>query len=623
MLSAEQALQGAHYPTLLMVLVQLTGDERWLGERYRPARPRGFRDPDDGGLGEEVRDEIRAAALAALGEWREGADAAPVPPERFVRMMSIFIGEQVGEEYVELASEEIGLRDRDEPWATSHTRMRTDALDVVIVGAGFSGLCMAIKCARARIPYVVLEQAPALGGVWRENVYPGVKVDSPSHLYQLSFAAQPDWPGYYSRGARIRAYLERLADRYDVRPHIRFDTELLGARWEGSRWRLQTSTGALEADVLVSAVGQLNRPSIPAITGAERFAGPAMHTAEWNPSIDVAGRRVAVIGTGASSMQLVPAIAGVAEKVTVLQRSPQWAVPNPDLDREVSEDARWLLAHVPLYAGWYRFRQFWLWNDNIWPTLQIDPDWPDQERSINAANDAHREFLTEHIRSTLAGREDLIARCLPTYPPYFKRMLMDTGWFATMRRDDVELVTDAITQIEPDGLRTADGRLHRADVLVYATGFRARRMLWPLQVVGRDGVVLRDVWGEDDASAHLGITVPGFPNLFCLYGPNTNLGHGGSVVFHAELQVRYVMGMLRAMLDRDLAAVEVREAVHDDYVERVDAAHQRMIWSHRGASTWYRNAAGRVVTNSPWRLIDYWRMTREPDLSEYLLTPRP
>ena len=625
----ERALRGAHLPTLLMVLVHLTGDRRWLSERYRPARPRGGRDPDDGGLPEDVQQEIRDGALAAVHRWRSGLTELFVPSRSdLAEMMGFTIGEEMSTEYVDMVAEEIGLADRDATWDRLVVPQGRSGFRVLVIGAGFSGLCLAMKLERARIPYSIIEKNEDLGGTWLENRYPGCGVDSPSHLYQFSFEPNAHWPRYYSTRDDIHGYLLDCADRYGVRDHIRFGTEVRGASWDAGThtWQVEVSgpggTGEqLTADVVISAVGQLNRPSRPSFEGADSFAGPALHTAEWTPSLDVRGKRVAVIGTGASAMQLVPTIAGVAEQVTVFQRSPQWAVPNPDYIRAVSEQTRLLLDRLPFYSGWYRYRQFWLWNDHIHPTLQIDPDWPHPERSINAANEAHRVFLTRYITELVGHRPELLAKCLPTYPPYGKRMLMDNGWFTTVCRDDVELVTSPVESIRPGGVVTADGTEHSADVLVYATGFDAHRMLWPMRITGRDSD-LHEVWGEDDARAYLGMAVPGFPNFFTLYGPNTNLGHGGSVVYHTELQFRYVMGMLRAMLDRDLAAVEVRRDVHDDYNRRVDEAHARMIWSHRGMDTWYRNRAGRVVNNSPWRLADYWRMTRSPDLRDYDLEHR-
>ncbi|MCW3041567.1 MAG: 4-hydroxyacetophenone monooxygenase [Solirubrobacterales bacterium] len=627
----DDVLARAHIPTLLMSLVHLTGETRWLEPPYTPQRPRGSQDHDDGGLSPEALEDVLRAARDALLGWRTEGRRTSVPArEVLVRMMSVCVGESVADEYVEMACEEIGLTDRDATWSPRRTVGRREEVEVLIVGAGFSGLCMAIKLERARIPYRILEKNPELGGTWLENAYPGCAVDSPSHLYQFSFEQQADWPRYYSRRADIRAYLEHCARKYGVLENITFGTAVLDAAWdeEDARWVVRTRAGdgvveELTARVFVPAVGQLNRPALPDIPGMDDFDGRAAHTALWPDDLDVAGLRVAVIGTGASAMQLVPAIAGVAAHVTVFQRSPQWAVPNADLGREVSPEVQWLLANVPFYSGWFRFRQFWLWNDNVWPTLQIDPDWPDQHRSINPQNEQHRRFLTRHMQERLAAAPELLEHCVPDYPPYGKRMLMDAGWYDALVRDDVALETGTIERINAGGVRTADGTDHAFDVLVYATGFHARRLIWPMEVRGREGRTLRELWGDDDATAHLGITVPGFPNLFTLYGPNTNLGHGGSVVFHAELQVRYVMGMLRAMLDRDLEAVEVRQDVHDDYVRRVDEAHDRMIWSHEGAKNWYRNAAGRVVTNSPWRLVDYWSMTRRPDLAEYHVRTAP
>ncbi len=273
----------------------------------------------------------------------------------------------------------------------------------------------------------------------------------------------------------------------------------------------------------------------------------------------------------------------------------------------------------------------WMFQDKLHPTLQRDPAWEHSHttgdgRSINAVNDKHREFFTRYLREQLGDRDDLIGKSLPDYPPYGKRMLLDCDWFSTLRRDDVSLVTSGgVAAIDGSTVVTDDGGRHDVDVLVFATGFSARRMLHPpLDIRGRSGASLREQWGDDDAWAHLGIEVPPDfpPNLFLMYGPNTNLGHGGSTMFHAECQVHYVVELLREMVAADVAAVEVRRDVTEDYVARVDAAHENMIWTHPGMSTWYRNAAGRVVTNSPWKLVDYWTMTRRPSLAEHVVTSR-
>jgi 4-hydroxyacetophenone monooxygenase len=629
------AVAAGNLPTLLMVLVHLTGDERWLRDPYRPSRSRGMSDNDDGGFPEAVQDEIRAAAVEAIAAHQAGTRPIAISTptdEQLVAMMSAAVGEPVAAEYVDMVAAELGFAPDREPGRDARDQRLAAAahLSVVVVGAGFSGLCIARRLEQAGIAYTLVEKNPSVGGTWFENRYPGCGVDSPSHLYSYSFATSPDWTSYYAKRQEIHAYLERCADAFGVRGNLRLGTTVDAADYDAAtqRWRVAITepdgtAAVLEANVVVSAVGQLNRPKVPHIPGLESFDGPAFHSARWPEGLSLEGQRVAVLGTGASAMQIVPAIVDEAGSLEVFQRSPQWAAPNENYRRSVAPGVHELLDRVPFYARWYRFRLLWTFNDRVFPALQVDPDWPHPERSINQLNDAHRASLTRYITNELGDdAERLLPQVLPGYPPFGKRMLVDNGWFAAMRRPDVALVTEHVTAVTPDGVTTADGEHHPADVLVLATGFDSLRLLAPMEVHGRDGADLRAIWGEDDASAMNGIVVPGFPNLFLLYGPNTNLGHGGSVVFHAECQVRYVMSVLEQMLDGDLGAVECRQDAHDDYVARVDAAHAKMIWTHPGMDTWYRNARGRVVTNSPWRLVEYWEMTRRADLAAFTIEPR-
>ena len=320
-------------------------------------------------------------------------------------------------------------------------------------------------------------------------------------------------------------------------------------------------------------------------------------------------------------MQLVPAIAGVAERVIVFQRSPQWGLPNPNQPRAVGPATQLLMRDVPGYLGWYRLRLVWNFGDRLFPALQIDPDWPHPDRAVNAINDRHRQFLTRYITAELGDRTDLLDKCIPTYPPYGKRPLLDAGWFRTVRHDDVDLVTDRVARITPAGVVTETGEEIPADVLVLATGFQNLNLLAPIEVRGRSGRTLRETWGDDDATAHLGITVPDFPNFFMLLGPNTIAGHGGSAALGIEMEVRYVMGMIARMVDDGIATVECRQDVHDAYVERIDAAMQRTIWVHPGMTTYYRNSRGRVVSTMPWTNAEYWHMTHEPDLADFTVEP--
>jgi 4-hydroxyacetophenone monooxygenase len=387
--------------------------------------------------------------------------------------------------------------------------------------------------------------------------------------------------------------------------------------------RLRAPGGGEEriaANAIVSGVGQLNRPFIPDIPGRARFRGASFHSAAWDERQDLAGKRVAVIGSGASAFQLVPEVAKIAAKLTVFQRSPAWMTPNPIYHARVSEGKKWLLRHVPAYARWYRFLLFWPGSDGLLPSLVVDPSWPHPARSVNALNEEQRVMFTAYLASQLEGRPDLLAKVTPSYPPFGKRMLQDNGsWLGALRRPNVELVTCGIRAIDASGVVDEEGVHHPADAIVFATGFHANKFLWPMRIEGRGGVVLSERWGEDPR-AYLGITIPDFPNFFCLYGPSTNLAHAGSIIFHSECQVRYAMGCLRGLLASGKRTLDVRPEVQAAFDAKLDAALARMVWSHPGMTSWYKNSKGRVVATSPWRLVDYWRWTREPDLSDYRLT---
>ena len=627
-----KAMEAANLPTILMVLVHITGDRSWLRPPYRPSKPRALNLNDSAGLPDELQQEVRARCVDAIVDWEsKGRPSLLVPDEDFlVEMMSACVGEPVAPEYGPMMAEEMTLLDRDQAWQDGAKALAGSGMSVLIVGAGISGLCMAAKLIEAGVSFRIVEKNPDVGGTWYENTYPGARVDAPSHFYAFSFAPNPDWSHYYANREEIYRYLRELSERSGVYDRIEFNSELTEASWDETAqcWhtRVRHSDGTEHLDdtnVIVTAVGLLNRPAIPSLPGIESYEGTAIHTARWPKDFNVDGKRVAVIGTGASAMQVVPAIAGTAAKVTVYQRSPQWAVPNENYRRDVDPRVKYLLKHVPCYDQWFRFRLFWVFNDKVHPTLQKDPNWIHPERSINAKNDRNREFLTRYIKDELGDRLDLLPKVLPDYPPYGKRMLMDNGWFRTMARDDVELVTDPISRVTKSGIVSEDATERDFDVIIFATGFEARRMLAPMTIVGRYGESIRQLWGDDDARAYLGITVAGFPNFFCLYGPNTNLGHGGSIIFQIELQAAYVMQLLTYMAEHGYTEVDVRDDVQDLYNKELDDAHAKMIWTHEGMDTWYRNSAGRIVTNSPWRCVDYWRLTHLVSYEDFVFLAPP
>jgi 4-hydroxyacetophenone monooxygenase len=617
----ERRLAGANVPTLVAVTYQLTGDRRWLEPPFRPTRSQGMDLNHTGGLSEEHRAELRGAAAGAISAWAAGAvPALPAPSgELLSELLDTVMGEPVPPEFEDMLAVSLGFR------TPPPVELPEDHDDffVVVVGAGVSGLLASLRLRDLGLRHVVLEKDEGLGGTWWENRYPGAGVDTPSHLYSYSFFVRP-WSAHFAKRDEVETYLQDFVDTYGLRPCLRLGTEVTGMTFDpaAQRWTVTAASGETwEANAVISAVGLLNRPRMPDVPGLDTFEGTLTHPARWPADLDVDGKRVAVIGAGASAMQIVPAISGRVGHLTVYQRSPQWIAPNDDYFRPITADAQWLMDHVPFYRVWHRARLAWIFNDKVHPTLLVDPEWPHPDRAVNAVNDSHRRVFTRYLEEQLEGRDDLVAKALPTYPPFGKRMLLDNGWYAALRRDNVELVTDAIGEVTPGGVRTADGVERPADVIVAATGFDTQHLLAPMVVTGRSGRTLRQHWDDDDAHAHLGITVPDFPNLFLLLGPNTGLGHGGSVVTIVELQMDYVVKLLARMVTDRIGSVECRERVEAAYTERVRSAHDGMVWTHPGMNNWYRNGRGRVTATLPWRIVDYRAMLAEPDLDDFDLEP--
>jgi 4-hydroxyacetophenone monooxygenase len=619
------ALECASVPALLCSMVHVTGDPSWLRGPIRPKPP--IAGELQGFLGEDEKRQVRAQALEVIKKFRDGGCALPPPPsDELVREMIDFIaGERLPPEYLPMMLEELALRGdaRDVEWSAIPEASRR-SFRVLVIGAGMSGLLTAIRLEEAGIPYLVVEKNPRVGGTWFENTYPGCRVDVMNHFYCYSFEPNHDWTEYYSQREEIQAYFERCAHKYGVMPHIRFGTEVMSARWDDAdaRWEvaLRRADGGCEtlrANAVVSAVGQLNRPKIPEIPGLADFTGASFHSADWRHDVAIEGNRVAVIGTGASAFQIVPTIAGRVKQLVVFQRSPAWMGANPIYHARVPDGKKWLLRHLPFYARWYRFLIFWPATDQLLRVFEIDPAWPHQDRSVSALNDQIRAVFTANMEAQVGDDPELLAKVVPRYPPFVKRFLQDNGsWLRALKRPNVTLETSGIERITEHSIIATDGREYPVDVIVFATGFWASRFLWPMEIAGRDGALLEREWGEDP-KAYLGITVPRFPNLFLLYGPGTNLAHAGSIIFHSECQVRYILGCVRELLARGARAIECHIEVNEDFNRRLDEALAKLVLSYGGERSWYKNSKGRVTATSPWRLVDYWRWTRAPDLGDY------
>lgn len=625
----ESAVRSANIPTLLATLVQLTGDRSWMSERYRPERTRGLAEHPGGGLPEDVQQEIRAAAARAIREWLAGESKGPTSfsEGEALELLSFSVGEDVPEEYAEYLASELGAQFEAATGGPEKAREKIlEGLTVGVIGAGVSGIATAIAMMPLGATVVLFDRAEELGGTWHLNRYPGCGVDTASHLYSFSFAPG-DWSYYYAPQSHLEEYFKQVADNHGVTSRIRLRTEVTGALFdaERSQWQMQLEESdgrksEFYADILISGVGMFGKKSIPNIDGLDDFGGEILHTAEWpEGTVDLRGKRVAVVGTGASAMQLVPAVADEVESLTIFQRTPQWAAPFEEFHKPIDEDMRSLIRSVPAYRAWYRARLGWMLNDKVHRSLQVDPEWEDDGRSINVINAAHRRFFTSYLESELGGDQRLIEKALPPYPPFGKRMLLDNGWFRTLRRENVELVTDAIAQIETGGVRTVEGRLVEIDTLILATGFDVVHYLSGVDVIGVGGEELRNFWNDDDGRAYLGMTVPGFPNMFCLYGPNAAPGHGGSYIGVVEAQMNYIIDLIAKMREAGAKAVDVRPEVYEAYSQRVDEAHSRMIWTAPKVRTYYQNSKGRVVYANPFRIVDFWHMTKAADLDDYRL----
>ncbi len=619
------ALEDVSIPTLLLSCVHMSGDPGLLDG---PLRPQGlFLNEVQGYMPEEDKAAARVLALDVIRAWRDRGCPEPEPPspELIKRMMAWLVCEEVPDEYVTMMLEEMEL-DGGDARATAPVAdaEAAAAFPVVVIGAGMSGLLAAIRLGEAGFPYVVIEKNEGVGGTWWENTYPGARVDVGNHFYCYSFEPSDHWTEFFAQQPELQAYFQGVMEKHGVDRHVRWGTEVLGAAWDddSAMWAVELDTGeTLSARAVISAVGQLNRPFVPDFAG--EFAGPAFHTARWDHDVELSGKRVVMIGAGATGFQIAPAIADDVAHLTIIQRTAQWMFPNPNYHEPVGPGVRWALRHLPFYGRWYRFLIFWPGCDSGLATAKVDPEWEPQQQSVSEINEITRVMFTDWITSQIEGHPELLDKVVPDYPPTGKRTLQDNGsWLKALTRPNVELVRAGVDHLEADGVVDSDGTKHEADVVVFATGFRVNDMLFPLHITGRDGVDLRESWGTRPR-AFLGMTVPGFPNLFFLYGPGTNLASGGSLIFHSECEVRYIMQCLRALVDGELATMEPRVDRYEDWYERTQAEMRTMVWaSPHIEHSFYKNADGEVNGLSPWRLVDFWSWTREVDLDDFVLTSR-
>ncbi|MCV7170010.1 NAD(P)/FAD-dependent oxidoreductase [Mycobacterium manitobense] len=617
-------LRQADPGVLVAVLAQMTDDASVL-DRFAPKISHEPDPPEKRGVTDSDTMEAIVAALVSAVE----AQAAPVPVDEvlFSRLLPLALGSDVDDEFVPLLLEQGGFQlsqpalPRDVPIPSTTT--------VAIIGAGIAGIVNALAAEDAGVTYEIYDRNHEVGGTWLTTTYPGIGVDTPSVYYSLSREVNPDWSNYYPQGAEYQAYLVSLADRYGLREHTRFGTEVEALWWDEDRrqWQIHSVTreGHREvshARVVITAAGYLNRPRWPDLPGRESFTGVSVHSARWDSTLDLTGKRVAIIGAGCTAVQIVDACVDQVDHLTVFQRQPHWVAPRKRLSDDVPDFRRFLGRHLPYYANWHRLKSYWGTADNNYPVILRDPEWAAEHLSISPANDVLLQMCTEYIDRMFGEGTELAEKVTPDFAPYGKRIIRDPGgYYAALTRDHVDVEASEPAAVNAQGIVTQDGRQIDLDVIIYATGYHLD-FLSTVDIRGRDGRTLRAEWG-DSPRAYRGGTVPGFPNLFITSAPNYSPGHGAGANFSMEVLAHYIAECLQLMAMRGATTMEVTRQAYDDYVAQIDDAMSRTVWCHTpNAHTYYRSGSGRVVVATPWRLVDVWHQHRAPIEEHFVLDGR-
>ncbi|EYT55224.1 monooxygenase [Leucobacter sp. UCD-THU] len=614
---------GAELPPLLATLAFLLGDERFVSEQVRPPlTPAQAEIFPQGGMSPEQQEQARTLAVEGVARYLSGERAAvSVPPQRILD----FLTGGEAQEYEDLLLHELGEPKHGTP--TVPRGIDLSRYRVAVIGAGMSGLAMAYNLKRAGVDHVVFEKNAGCGGTWLENRYPGCRLDTNNFAYSFSFAQRADWPDQFSKRDDIWQYFDVVADEYEIRDKIRFNTYVSSAVFDEdqAKW-LVTSAGSdglplTEVfDFVVMAVGQLNTPKLPDIPGIEDFAGEWCHSATWPEHLDITGKRVAVVGTGASAYQIVPSIVDQVQGLYVVQRTAPWMMPTPTYQQPLPEGMLTLLQLLPEYAKWLRFWQFWLAAEGRMSLVTVDAEWDraSNASTISMSNLQFREQLLERFRSQFADHPELLERVIPTYPPGGKRLLRDDGsWARALTSPHTELVTDGVEHITPGGLMLVGGREIEVDVIVYATGFAASDFLSTIDVRGTGGTSIREFW-DGEARAYKGVSVPGFPGLGMLYGPNTNLVVTGSAVFMSECAAEYIVRLIIEMELRGGRQIDVTDEAYREYAREMDRENRLRAWGVDGFDNWYKNKRGTVTQNWPLSLHRFFEDSRSVETQDYV-----
>jgi 4-hydroxyacetophenone monooxygenase len=619
-----RSLEQADPNVLRLALYQATGDAGLKAMRVESQRI-------TGGLfvrkvlAPEHHAAVKDMAYTLLAE----AKLEPVPPPNAVHarhLMETFTGETLSENEFRFGLEELTFDEfpRAVSWNHKPPAEILAGYRVVIIGAGMCGLMAAIQCEKLGIPYLIFDRHRDLGGTWELNHYPEARVDVSSFLYQFKFEKRYPWAEYFASQSESKKYLTHIAKKYGVFDKIRLNSEVTKAVWDGDakQWQLEYRNQGgvstpMTARVVISASGLFSTPRLPEIPGIERFRGSIFHTTAWDHGVDLAGKRVALIGNGSTGTQLMPHVARTAKSLTVYQRTPQWVMPVQNYRAKVSPEVSWLFNNVPNYWNWYCFSSF-LTTQAFQYFQYHDADWIKTGGAISKINDELRATLTEYIAQSVRHDPALIAKCVPKYAPTARRMIVDNGWYEALTRENVELVTEGILEITEDGVVSGDGVRRQQDLIILAAGFEVSRYFWPVPYVGSGGTTLEQAWGKDGPRAFKGVTIPGFPNFFAFYGPNSQPRTGGLYTW-AEIWSRYVGELLVGMIEKRASTIECRTEAFTEYNNRLDEELARLIWHTEGQGGYHVRDHGRSVMHAPWLTQDYHHMLASADFENYVL----
>jgi 4-hydroxyacetophenone monooxygenase len=617
-------LRQADPGVLVAVLAQLTGDSSVI-ETYAPKISHIPDPPERAGVTDpDTADALVHAVIDALDQPRRADAVAAADRDLFARLLPIALGSEVDDEQIDLLLEQGGFH-RSQP-TLPRTVSIPDTVSIAIIGAGIAGMSVALAAAAEGVSYEIFDRNEEVGGTWLTTTYPGIGVDTPSAYYSLSWEVNPDWSNYYPQGAEYQRYLVALADKYQLRERTRFGTEVDALWWDAERNQWQIHSVAADgrrnvsyASVVVTAAGYLNRPRWPDVKGRETFAGTSIHSALWDSSLDLTGKKVAIIGAGCTAVQIVDACVDQVDHLTVFQRQPHWVAPRKRPTDEVPAHRRYLGRHLPYYANWNRLKSYWGTADNNYPVILQDPKWAKDHLSISAANDVLLQMCLEYIEQTFGKDTELAKKVTPDFAPYGKRIIRDPGgYYAALTRDHVDVEASEPAEINAKGIVTQDGRQIDLDVIIYATGYYLD-FLSTVDIRGRDGKKLAEEWG-DSPRAYRGGTVPGFPNLFTMSAPNYSPGHGAGANFSMEVLAHYIIECLQLMALRGATTMEVTQHAYEEYVAAIDEAMSGTVWCHTpNAHTYYRSGSGRVVVATPYRLVDVWHQHRAPIERDFTL----